>query len=199
MIVVGVTGSFSTGKSAVTAIFRKLGAKVFDADATAKKVTRKGTAVHRAILQIFGKEYQDKKGQIDRKKLAQRVFSNPKDLRTLNILVHPEVIFEALKVKKTYKHKKGVLVLDVPLLYESRMEKLADYIVVVDSSEKHMLKRGAEKGMAPSLSKKILKAQWPFEKKARRADFVIVNRGNLKELEQKTRQIFQQIKARADF
>ncbi len=197
MIVVGVTGSFSSGKSAVTAIFKKLGAKVFDADLTAKRVTRKGTAVHRAIIQIFGKEYQDKKGELDRKKLAQRVFSNPKDLRTLNILVHPEVIFEALKIKRKHKHQKGVLVLDVPLLYESRMESLADSIIVVDSSEKHMLKRGAEKGMKPSLSKKILKTQWPFEKKARRADFVIENRGNLKELEQKTRQIFKQIKDRA--
>ena len=197
MIVVGVTGSFSSGKSAVTTILKKLGAKVFDADQTAKKVTKKGTAVHRAILQIFGKEYQDKKGQIDRKKLAKRVFSSPKDLRTLNILVHPEVIFEALKVIKTHKNQKGILVLDVPLLYETRMEKLADYIIVVDSTQKQMLRRGAEKGMEPALTKKIIKTQWPFEKKARRADFVIENRGNLKELEQKTRQIFKQIKEQA--
>ena len=194
MIVVGVTGSFSSGKSAVTAVFKKLGAKVFDADLTAKKVTRKGTAVHRAIVQIFGKEYLDARGQLDRRKLARRVFSNPKDLRTLNILIHPEVIFEAMKARKKLKNKKDVLVLDVPLLYESRMEKLADVIVVVESSRKQMIRRGREKGVEPALSKKIIGTQWPFEKKARRADFVIENRGNLKELERKAKEIFEQIK-----
>ncbi len=195
MIVVGVTGSFSSGKSAVTAIFKKLGARVFDADLTAKKATRKGTAVFRAIVQIFGKEYLGIDGQINRRKLARRVFSHPKDLRTLNILVHPEVIFEALKARRQMKSRKnGILVLDVPLLYESRMEKLADVIVVVDSSKKDMIRRGRQKGMEPALSKKILKTQWPFEKKARRADFVIQNHGNLKELEEKARQIFREIK-----
>ena len=63
MIVVGITGNFSSGKSAVTSIFKKLGAKVFDADLAAKKVVRKGTALHRAIIQIFGKEYLDKKSK----------------------------------------------------------------------------------------------------------------------------------------
>lgn len=194
MIVVGVTGSFSSGKSAVTAVFKKLGARVFDADATAKKVTRKGTAVYRAIVQIFGKEYVGTDGQLNRKKLAQRVFAHPRDLRKLNILIHPEVIFEALKMKKAAKGRKGVLVFDVPLLYESRMEKLVDRIVVVDAGEKHILKRGREKGVDPALSKKILKSQWSFEKKARRADYIIENRGNLKDLERKAREIFRKIK-----
>ena len=194
MITVGVTGSFSSGKSAVTAVFKKLGARVFDADATAKKVTRKGTAVYRAIVQIFGKDFVGKDGQLDRKKLAERVFAHPKDLRTLNILIHPEVIFEALKAKRAVKHQKGVLVLDVPLLYESRMEKLADKIVVVDAQQKQILKRGKQKGVDPALSKKILKTQWSFAKKARSADYIIENRGDLKDLERKAREVFRLIK-----
>ena len=194
MIVVGVTGSFSSGKSAVTSVFKKLGAKVFDADATAKKVTRKGTALCRAIAQIFGEEYLDKKGELDRRKLAQRVFSEPKDLKKLNILIHPEVIFEAMKMKRDLKHKKGILILDVPLLYESKMEKLADIVIVVSTPREKMIARGTQKGMSPSLSKKIIGTQWPLAKKVRRADYVIENKGNLKELEQKTRQIFEKIK-----
>lgn len=194
MIVVGITGNFSSGKSAVTAIFKKLGAKVFDADVAAKDVVRKGTALHRAILQIFGKEFMDKNGEINRRKLAHRVFSEPKDLKKLNILIHPEVIFEAMKMKKNLQHKKGIMVLDAPLLYETKMERLADVVVVVNAARGRMISRAAKKGVGPALSKKILAAQWPLAKKVRRADFVIENDGNLKDLEQQAREIFKKIK-----
>ena len=193
MIVVGITGSFSSGKSAVTAIFKKAGAKVFDADLAAKQVVRKGTALHRAIVQIFGKEYLDQRGEINRRKLALRVFSEPKDLKKLNILIHPEVIFEAMKMKKDLQAKKGILVLDVPLLYETKMEKLADLVVVVNAARGAMISRAAKKGVGSALSKKILATQWPLERKVRRADFVIENDGNLKELKAKAQQIYQQI------
>lgn len=197
MIVVGITGNFSSGKSAVTAIFKKLGAKVFDADIAAKEVVRKGTALHRAILQIFGKEFMDKKGEINRRKLAHRVFSEPKDLKKLNILIHPEVIFEAMKMKKNLQHKKGLMVLDAPLLYETKMERLADVVVVVNAARGRMISRAAKKGVSPALSKKILAAQWPLAKKVRRADYVIENNGDKKELEKKARLIFQQIQQEA--
>ncbi len=178
----------------MTAIFKKLGAKVFDADVAAKQVVRKGTALHRAILQIFGKEFMHKNGEINRRKLAHRVFSEPKDLKKLNILIHPEVIFEAMKMKKNLQHKKGLMVLDAPLLYETKMERLADVVVVVNAARGRMISRAAKKGVGPALSKKILAAQWPLAKKVRRADFVIENDGNLKELEQRAREIFKQIK-----
>ena len=97
-------------------------------------------------------------------------------------------------MKKDLKHKKGILILDVPLLYESKMEKLADIVIVVSTPREKMIARGTQKGMSPSLSKKIIGTQWPLAKKVRRADYVIENKGNLKELEQKTRQIFEQIK-----
>ncbi len=197
MIVVGITGNFSSGKSAVTGIFKKLGAKVFDADLAAKQVVRKGTGLHRAIIQIFGQQYLDKTGEIDRKKLAKRVFSNPKDLRKLNILIHPEVIFEAMKMKKKLQSKKGILVFDVPLLYETKMERLANKVIVVNASQGTMISRAAKKGVGPALSKKILATQWPPEKKANRADFVIENNGNLKDLDQRARQIFKQIQEEA--
>jgi len=193
LIVVGITGNFSSGKSAVTAVFKKMGAKVFDADVTAKKVVRKGTALHRAIVQIFGTEYLDKKGELDRGRLARRVFSSPDDLRKLNILIHPEVIFEALKMKKDLKGKKGILVLDVPLLYESKMERLADLVIVVNAARSAMISRAARRGVAPALSKKILSSQWPLDRKVRRADFVIENDGDKKSLETKAKEIFRQI------
>ena len=193
MIVVGITGNFSSGKSTVTSTFKKLGAEVFDADLVAKNAVRKGTAVYRAIVQIFGREYLSKSGQIDRRKLALKVFSSPEDLKKLNILIHPEVILEAMKKIKELKNKKGILVLDVPLLYESKMEQLADFVVVVYASAPKMISRAAKKGVNPALSKKILAAQWPLDKKINKADFVIENKGNLKQLETKAKEIFNRI------
>jgi len=188
-----VTGSFASGKSRAAMFFKKLGARIFDADAAAKKTTQKGRPVYKAIVRLFGKEYLQRNGELDRKRLAHRVFSRPKDLRMLNTLIHPAVILEFFRVLKGLRHKEGMLVLDVPLLFESKMEKLVDVIVVIRSSEKNIFKRAQKKGVRQDLAEKILSVQWPMKKKADRADFVLDNNGNLKELETRVRQIYGQI------
>lgn len=185
MIVVGVTGSFASGKSEAAGLFKKHGAQVFDADKAAKKAVEKGKASYKAIRKIFGPAYFNKKGQLDRKKLALRVFQNPRDLKKLNILIHPGVIVECFQQIERNKSKKGILVLDVPLLFESHMGSLADWTVVVGASLKNTLARAEKKGVEASMTKKILSTQWSFRKKARLADFVIRNDGSLKDLEEK--------------
>ena len=131
MIIIGVTGSFSSGKSQTVLIFKRIGAKVFDADKAAKRVVRKGTPVARAVIKLFGRRFLKKNKELDRKKLADHVFSHPRDLRKLNILIHPAVIVECFKTIEHFRDRKGLLVLDVPLLFESNMRRLADYTVVV--------------------------------------------------------------------
>ena len=74
MIIVAVTGSFASGKTETSRFFKKLGARIFDADAVAKKTTQKGRPVYKAIVRIFGKEYLHANGELDRKRLGQRVF-----------------------------------------------------------------------------------------------------------------------------
>ena len=98
MIVVGITGNLASGKSEAARLFKKHGAVVFDADEAARWAARKGAPAYKAIVKIFGKEYLKKNGEIDRKKLATRVFSRPEDLKKLNILIHPGVIFESMKL-----------------------------------------------------------------------------------------------------
>ena len=193
MIIVAVTGSFAAGKSRTAGFFKKLGAGIFDADEVSKKTAQKGRPVYKAIVRLFGKEYLQKNGELDRKRLARRVFAQPKDLRMLNTLIHPAVIMELFRTLKGLRHKKGMLVLDVPLLFESKMEKLVDVIVVVRSSQKNIFKRARLKGVRQDLAEKILSAQWPMKKKTDRADFVLDNNGNLKELEARVRRIYGQI------
>lgn len=187
MTIVGITGSFSSGKTQVALIFKRVGAKVFDADKAARQVVRKGTPIYKAIVKLFGLDFLKKNKELDRKKLADHVFSHPRDLRKLNILIHPGVIVECFKRIEHFRDRKGLLVLDVPLLFESKMECLADYTVVVSASKATILRRARRKGIPGSLANKILSTQWPLKRKERFADFVIRNDGSVKQLEKQVR------------
>ena len=193
MIVVGVTGSFASGKSEVVRFLKRKGASVFDADRAAKKVVREGTPVYRALVKLFGKQFVDKHGRLDRRKLAEYVFRRPSELTKLNTLVHPAVIFEILKLIRQRERKKGILVLDVPLLFESKMQALADVTVLVTADQKLITKRAGTKGIGADLARRILRAQWPVSRKKKLADFVIENNGTLKNLEKKVNKIYQTI------
>ena len=185
MIVIGLTGSFASGKTQAAAFFKKHGALVFDADVAARKALRRGTAAYRAVLKIFGRDFLRPDGELDRQKLARHVFSRPGDLKKLNILIHPGVIVESLKRIERARRRDGVLVLDAPLLFEAKMEGLADYTVVVRARAERIFERAAKKGIGRPLAKKILSSQWPIAKKAKRADFVIDNNGSPRQLEEK--------------
>ena len=195
MTVVGITGSFSSGKTQTALIFKRVGAKIFDADKAARQVVRKGTPIYKAIVKLFGWDFLKKNKELDRKKLADHVFSHPRDLKKLNILIHPGVIVECFKRIERFRDRKGLLVLDVPLLFESKMERLADYTVVVSASKATILKRARRKGIPGSLANKILSTQWSLKRKEHFADFVIRNDGSVKQLEKQVRGVLERILA----
>ena len=194
MIVVGLTGNLASGKSEASKILKKLGAMIVDADAVAQKLTAQGTPIHRAIRKIFGDGFFTRSGQLNRRKLAWHVFSHPNDLKKLNTLIHPGVIVELYRVLEKERRKKGVLVLSVPLLFESRMEKLADWTVLIASDTPTMLARASARGVPPLLAKKILASQWPMARKEKAVDFVIDNNGTLAQLAVKLKKVYHEIK-----
>ena len=194
MTVIGLTGNLASGKSTIAQLFKKKGALVIDADEVSRELMEKNVKLRAAILKVFGKQFAAKGGKIDRRKLAWHVFSDPKELKKLNTLVHPGVIVEAYKRLEKLRSKKGFVVLDVPLLFESKMEKLADFTVVVKASESNMLSRASRRGIPAQLARKILAAQWPVMKKARLADFVIDNSGTAEDLAEQVERVIQEIK-----
>lgn len=194
MKVIGLTGSLACGKTAVAELFAKWGAQVVDADRLAASLTRKGTPTYRAIVKLFGAGILKKNKQLDRRKLAQHVFSHPKDLKKLNVLIHPSVILETYKLIAKTKNKKGLLVLDVPLLFESKMEKLVETVIVVQAKQDLILRRAQARGIPVELAQKILASQWSSARKAKLADHVIQNNGTLGDLEAQAKKIFELIK-----
>ena len=113
-----------------------------------------------------------------------------KELKKLNTLVHPGVIFDCLGAIARERSRPGILALDVPLLFESKMDCLADTLVVVTASRVTSLRRAAKKGVAAPLARRILASQWPAQKKAAHADFVIRNDGSLADLKKKVSELW---------
>jgi dephospho-CoA kinase len=187
-IILGVTGSFGSGKSTVAGIFRSFGAKVIDADILAHQCLTKGRDTYRRIVKLFGKGILQEGGAIDRRKLAAIVFANTVALKKLNSIIHPKVIRQ---IKREIRRAvKGIIVLDVPLLVESGLVSLADKTIVVKMDPAVQLRRLRQK--TSLLDNEILmriKCQSPLRKKMRFADFIIDNSGTIGELKKKVQAI----------
>ena len=177
-IVLGITGSYGTGKTTVAKIFKSFGAKVIDADKIAHKLIKPGTTVYHKIVAIFGSRILKKDKTIDRAKLSEVVFNNHKELERLNKIVHPAVI-RIIKDELSRTFQKAT-VLDAPLFFEAGLGHLVDKIIVVTLSRQKQLRRLLKK---TSLSRqdilKKINAQIPLSDKVRIADFIIDNGGTI--------------------
>ena len=175
MKVIGLTGSFGTGKTFVASIFRELGARVIDADKIAHKAIRKGTPAYKRIVKLFGKKILNKDSEINRSELGHIVFSNKASLRKLNDIVHPYVIKE---IKRSIRSagKTDVVVVDAPLLLEAHLNGLVDKLVVVKCQKRRQIERCQKKFrlQKEEISKRIA-SQIPIKRKMEMADLVIEN------------------------
>ncbi len=191
MTVVGLTGSFGSGKSVVARMFAALGAVIIDADEIAKEVVKPGTPAFQEIVQAFGREVLgDEQGALDRKRLAAMVFQDASKREVLNRIVHPRVRKRELELLSHYKDH-PLVVLSVPLLFENNMEHLVDKVVVVVVNEAERMRRLTEQqeGLTSDEIQRRLQAQMPQEEKRKRANFVIDNSGSLEEAQAQVKQL----------
>jgi dephospho-CoA kinase len=181
VIRVGLTGGIATGKSTVSAIFRHAGAKIIDADQIARNVVNKGLPAWQKIVAHFGPRVLMADGQINRASLAEVVFNDPVQKRYLNAIVHPHVRRKTEELMQKLKEKEvnGVVVLDVPLLYEVGMDRDLDKIIVVYVPEIIQLERLMERDRLSEQSARVrIQSQMSIEEKKQRADIVIDNSGS---------------------
>ena len=175
MKVIGLTGSFGTGKTFVASIFKELGARVIDADRIAHKTIRKGSPAYRRIVKLFGKDILGKEGRIDRSRLGHIVFSNKAFLRKLNNIVHPYVI-KGIKRSIRSAGNTDVVVVDAPLLLETRLNGLVDKLVVVKCQKRRQIERCQKKfRLQKEEILRRIESQIPIKKKMEMADLVIEN------------------------
>lgn len=187
-IIIGLTGSFGSGKSAVAGIFASFGAKIIDADKIAHSCLKRGSRIYKKVILAFGPQVIGKNKEIDRGILGKIVFNDESKLKKLNSLIHPEII-RVIK-KKIGSLKKGVIILDAPLLLEAGLRKRVDKLVVVTAGKNRQLKRLLKKtALSRADILKRIKSQISQKMKLRVANFRIDNSGTLKETRKRVEEI----------
>lgn len=176
--VIGITGGIATGKSTVLAMLRRRGIPVISADQLAREALRPGTRAYRRVLARYGRSVRGSRGSLSRKALAQIVFADPAERRWLERRIHPVVIRE---LRRFVQRHSGTLALDIPLLFEARLERLVDEIWVVFARRSQQLRRLEHRGLGRCEALLRLGAQMPLSRKCRLADAVIRNTGTLQQ------------------
>jgi dephospho-CoA kinase len=189
---VGLTGAAVSGKSAALGFFSAAGAFCISTDALAKEVLTSGACYNR-ILEKFGPRVFLKDGSIARKRLAEEVFSDKAKRKRLEHILHPEILKKTLSLIK--KSHEMMIVVEVPLLFETGLEGCFDLTICVDAPGKLRMRRAARRGWSPGEMKARGAAQLPAEKKAARSDIVMANDGSLKDLGDKVRRTYDFINA----
>ena len=182
-MIIGLTGGIASGKSTVSKYLAEKGFKVYDADKIAKNISEE-KYVQEEIIATFGDKILDKNGNVDRKKLKEIVFENKDKLEKLNGIIHPKVIDFYKKLKE--KNTDEMIIFDVPLLFESGLDKICDKILVVISDYEVQLDRIVERDKIDrELASKIIKSQLSNEERIKKADVVIENNSSLEDLFEK--------------
>jgi dephospho-CoA kinase len=184
MRLVGLTGGIASGKSTFAAALRDLGVPVIDADRLAREAVRPGSPALAAIAREFGPGVLAPDGTLDRAGMAARVFADPAARARLEAIVHPAVrAGVAAETARLAAAGHDVAFYDVPLLYERGLDREVDLVVVVHVPPPVQRARlRARDGLAEAEVEARLAAQMPIDEKARRADVVVSNEGDLASL-----------------
>jgi len=191
-MIVGLTGGIASGKSTVSNILKELKIKIIDADIIAKKISEKAE-IKKEILLKFGEEILNSQKEIERRKLREIVFKNKEKLKILNSIYHPRIKDEFKKIKENH-NKDDIIIFDVPLLFETDIDKECDEIILVCIDEEIQIDRLMKRdGIDSDLAKMIIKNQMPQKEKMKKADIILYNDGTLDELTRKTKMIIEDI------
>lgn len=194
-MIIGITGSIGSGKTAAAKIFSKHWFNSINADEISHNLMKNSSELKNKLVKIFGNVILDKKCNIDRKKLGNIVFNDKNELKKLNSIMHPLIIYEIKNKIRIIQKKCGdgtKIIIDAPLLIETNLKNYVDKIIVIKSDKKNVIKRLNKKYPKEKIER-ILKAQMPLEEKIKYADFVIENNKDLKYLEKQVNSIIQKL------
>ena len=183
-VVLGLTGTYGSGKTTAAKLFERLGALRLDADAIVHRLYARDRALARSMARALGPGVLQA-GRLNRLALAESIFRDARARRQLERLVHPRV--RRALARAVALTRRRVVVMEVPLLFESGFDRECDATVAVLAPARSLGRRlGAR---ARELARRNA-AQWPARRKARRADYVLHNAGSRRALARGVKLIF---------
>ncbi len=195
MDLIGLTGGIASGKSTVARMLRRAGVPVIDADQLARDAVAPGSEGLAEVVARFGAEILDERGQLDRKKLGQRVFADDEARRALNAIVHPRVaLLAAERARALAAEGHARAVYEVPLLFENNLDKAMQASVLVAVPDEVQLERLMARDQSSEASARArIAAQMPQDEKRRRATYVVDNGGALSETARQLRAVWRDL------
>ena len=191
MFIVALTGGIGSGKSAAGDFFEDLGAVVVDADQLARDVIERGTDGFDELVATFGDEILTN-GVLDRSKLGSIVFANPAELKKLEEIIHPRVS-EAFAEIIEESPSDSVVIYQIPILVETAGRERFDYVITVETSFETRIQRLKERGMKGYEIEARIKAQASDADRAKIADAVFNNDGDLDQLLRQAENIYEDV------
>lgn len=184
-LLVGLTGGFGSGKSTVLKLFGELGAKTLDCDALVKKCWRPGHVLYPGLARLV------KQQGITLAEVKGEAFRNRSFRRKLENIIHPWIF---KRIRLAQRLETGILVTEVPLLFETGFNRETDFVITVNtSSKKSRTRTGKSRGISQVEWEARSKAQWPLERKIKKSDSVIKNDGSLAGTRRQVRTIWKEI------
>ena len=191
-MIIGLTGGIASGKSTLSEFFQKKGYFVIDADKIAHQVTKKDSEGAKQIEKVFGSQFFIG-GELNRKKLAEEVFSSKEKTKQLNEIIHPLVISRITSLIENSTDK--IIVLDVPLLFESGLDKKCDKTICVYCGEENQISRAIKRSHYSKTDvKNRIKNQLGEKEKIALADYSINTSGTKEQTIYLAEKIFTEIK-----
>lgn len=185
-LVIGLTGGIASGKSTVSAMFADMGITVIDADIEARLAVEPGEKAYNDIVSYFGSGILEEDGAINRQKLGSIIFNNEDKRLLLNSIVHPAVR-ERMAQKRVLAEtaNEKAIVMDIPLLFESKLTELVEKTILVYVDERTQLERLMKRnGFSEAEALSRIKSQMPLKDKVTLSDAVIDNGGSIEQTRQ---------------
>ena len=168
---IGITGGIASGKSFVCKELKQMGYPLVDCDQINKDLQQIGMPIYNEIVNQFGLEYLNEDKTINRTKLGKLIFENKEERIKLNNISHPLIIKE---MRRRIDEFDGLVFVEIPLLFETKLEYLCDKIICVFVDEKTQINRlMARDGIEYEYTLNKIKSQIPLENKVKKSDFVI--------------------------
>lgn len=196
-MIIGLTGSIATGKSTVSRMLKQKGFPIVDADEISRLVVEPGSPVLDRIAQAFGADVLLPDGALNREKLGSLIFNDEEKRKMLNGIVHPAVREEMIRQKEEWLDKgANTVIMDIPLLFESKLQSYVDKILVVSATPTIQRERLiARNGYSTEEADARINSQLPIAEKELGADAIIINNGTLEETENQLDEILLEWKA----